>query len=681
MNRQRMVAMLICLLLTLTIIASAEEDLSVLPGTVDGIKANEMMKHYLLRQADQNFEKWKAEYEARKTSQQIVEYQKDLRQKFLEAIGGLPERTPLNPQITGLVHREGYRVEKVIFESQPKHYVTALLFLPFSAKYKPPYPGVLLPCGHAREAKAYDAYQTMGALLALNGMAALVFDPIDQGERSQMPSKLPEMWGTTSHTMVGVGSILLGRNTARFEIWDGIRAIDYLQSRPEVDPNRIGCTGNSGGGTQTSYLMALDDRILAASPSCYITSLDRLLHTIGPQDAEQNIFGQLAFGMDHADYLMMRAPKPTLICAATKDFFDIQGVWTSFRYAKRLYTTLDFAERIDLLENDAGHNYNRQAREGVARWMARWLLKHDEPITEPDIQLLSEEEVRCTPQGQVMLLEGARSTYDLNRDFEKQLAEHRKQLWATADRAHLLDKVRVLAGIRKLAELPKPELQEIDAIERQGYTIKRTILKPEDGIYLPALMFVPEKTRPDSAVLYVHEKGKAADADPNGPLEKLVKAGNLVLAVDLRGTGETQLAEGYVGGHFGPDAKDIYTAYLLGRSYVGMHAEDVLVCAEFLRQRQKGQVELIATGHVTVPALHAAALEPDLFGSVKLIRPLVSWSNIIELGLSRNQLVNTVHGALTTYDLPDLAATLADKLTTEQPLNALAEPIETDQDR
>ena len=125
----------------------------------------------------------------------------------------------------------------------------------------PPFPGVIVPCGHAGEAKAYEAYQTMGALLALNGMAALVFDPIDQGERSQMPSALPQIQGTTAHTMLGVGSILLGRSTARFEIWDGMRAIDYLQSRPEIDPNRIGCTGNSGGGTQTSYLMALDDRI------------------------------------------------------------------------------------------------------------------------------------------------------------------------------------------------------------------------------------------------------------------------------------------------------------------------------------------------------------------------------------------------------------------------------------
>jgi cephalosporin-C deacetylase-like acetyl esterase len=265
--------------------AFSQEDLRVLPEKIDNVAPGDMMSHYLRRLAQQKFEDWKVQYEQRKTPEQIAEYQKRLREKFIEAIGGLPERTALNPQVTGIVSRDGYRVEKIIFESQPKHHVSALLFLPDAGKHKPPYPGVLVPCGHSTNGKAHDAYQTMGALLALNGMAGLVFDPIDQGERSQMPSQLPRLAGTRAHTMLGIGSILLGRNTARFEIWDGMRAIDYLQSRPEVDPKRIGCTGNSGGGTQTSYLMSLDERIIAAAPSCYITGFERLMDTIGPQDA------------------------------------------------------------------------------------------------------------------------------------------------------------------------------------------------------------------------------------------------------------------------------------------------------------------------------------------------------------------------------------------------------------
>ncbi|MHC4326773.1 MAG: alpha/beta hydrolase [Planctomycetota bacterium] len=680
MNRRRMVAVASCLVLMLGAAVSVAEDLRVLPETIDGVKPSDMMGRYLRRLARDRFDKWEARYEQRKTPEQIAEYQKHLREKFIEAIGGLPERTPLNPQITGVVRRDGYKVEKVIFESQPKHYVTGALFVPDPSRFKPPYPAVLEPVGHSFAAKAREIYQTVGALLALNGIVAFVFDPIDQGERGQMLSQWPSVSGTKAHTMVGVGSMLLGRNTARFEIWDGMRTIDYLQSRPEVDPTRIGCAGLSGGGTQTSYLMALDERVAVAAPACYLTSFERLLATIGPQDAEQNIYGQLAFGMGHADYLMMRAPKPTLICAATGDFFDISGTWTSFRYAKRLYSRMGFAERIDLIEHDGQHNYHKPLREATTRWMMRWLLGKDEPITEPPIKLLSEKEIQCTPDGQVMLLEGARSTYDLNRDFEKELAKRRKKLWTTRDHAQLLSRIRQIAGIRKLAELPKPKVVKLGTVKRDGYRIRKVRLMPEDGIHLPALMFNADGQTPsEGAVLYIHEKGKDADAAPGGPIEKLAKAGKRVLAIDLRGTGETgQTAQRKFTGVTGSDWKDVFTAYLLGRSYVGMRAEDVLVCARFLRQEQTGPVELIVVGNVGVPALHAAALEPDLFASVKLMRSLTSWANLIELGRSVNQQVSAVHGALTIYDLPDLAGTLGGKLTVEEPLNALGEAVTAD---
>jgi len=686
MNRNKTTLIVLFLLLVVNTTGwtqAQQEKLNVLPKKIDGFEASEMMNKYLLKKVLQEFENWKGEYERRKTPEQIAQYQKRLRSKLLEAIGGLPERTPLNPQVTGVIYRDGYRVEKVIFESQPKHYVTGALFLPEDRKHQKPYPAVLVPCGHSQNGKASDSYQTMGALLALNGMAALVFDPIDQGERIGQMESLPQMWGVQAHTMIGVGSILLGRNTARFEIWDGMRAIDYLQSRPEVDADRIGCTGNSGGGTQTSYMMALDERIIAASPSCYITSFDRLLNTIGPQDAEQDIYGQLAFGMDHADYLMMRAPTPILICAATGDFFDIQGTWSSFRYAKRLYTRLGFAEHVDLLENDAGHNYNRTQRQGVLRWMARWLLNKDTPLTEPPIKLLSEEEIQCAPDGQVMLIDGAKSVYDLNRDFERQLAEHRRKLWSNKRKAKLLGRVRSLARIRELAALPKPKVEKVGTVQRPGYRIEKLILKPEFGIYLPALLFTPKQADIRDVVLYIHEEGKIADANDDGPIGELVNNANAVLAVDIRGIGETKQSDQKYGKpYFGSDSQDVFMAYLLGRSFVGMRAEDILTCARWLAENkalgQPGCIFLVTVGNVDVPALHAAALEPDIFSRVVLKGSLVSWSNLIEMGLSKNQLVNTVHAALMTYDLDNLAEILGNKLTIEQPFDAMGEPLKAE---
>jgi dienelactone hydrolase len=633
-----------------------------------------MMHRYLLEKAEHAAMRWKVDYEKRKTPAAIAAYQNGLRQKCLEALGGLPERTPLAPQVVGAVSRPGYRVEKIIFQSQPKHYVTALLFLPEAAHFKPPYPGVLVPCGHALPAKGHPEYQSMGALLALSGMAALVYDPIDQGERGQYLGKggWPNLWGCAGHTMVGMGAILLGRNTARFEIWDGMRAIDYLQSRPEINPQRIGCTGNSGGGTQTSYLMALDDRIRSAAPSCFLTSLPRLLATIGPQDAEQNIFGQLAIGLDHADWIMMRAPSPVLLCAATKDFFDLTGTWDTFRYAKRLYTRMGASERVDLMENDAGHNYNTIQREAAARWMSRWLLGKNQVIHEPRLALLSEKEFHCTTDGKVMSLPGARSVYDLNEDYENELAQRRGAAWTSGDQTAQLQRVRRLAGIRKLSELPKPQVEIFGSVARQGYRVEKLLLKPEDGIALPALLFLPETPKSRSIVVYVHQQGKAADAGPGGPIERLALAGESVLAVDLRGTGQTQAA--LTDNFYSAEYQDAYLAYLLGRSYVGTRAEDVLVAARYAVERiaggQQGTVCLVAVGNVGIPALHAAALEPGLFKSVKLTRTLTSWSNVIHERLNKGLMTHLVHGALAQYDLPNLVAALGAKITVEEPADA-----------
>jgi len=661
--------------------AAPPDEYRVLPETVDGTAPRDMMKQYLLSEVEIARQKWVKTFEALKTPEQIQEYQKQRRAQFVEALGGFPQRTPLQPQVTGVIRRKGYRVEKVIFQSQTRHYVTALLFIPESNKFKMPYPGVLVPCGHSRTGKGSEAYQTMGASLASHGMAALVFDPIDQGERSQFldENQKPPIWGTTAHTMIGVAGIVLGRNTARFEIWDGMRAIDYLQSHPAVDPGRIGCTGNSGGGTQTSYLMTLDDRIGPAAPSCYITSFWRLIPTIGPQDAEQNIYGQLSFGLDHADYLIIRAPKPTLICAATKDFFDIDGVWDSFRYAKRVYTRLNFPERVSLLENDASHNYNQQQREGVLRWMSRWLLNKDQPLTEPKINILSAEELQCTPRGRTMLLDDARSVYDLNLDYEKELALQRQQLWSDKPKEKRREIIRNVTGIRRWQDLPKPKIEKVGSLKRKTYHIEKLILQPEKGIYLPALQFIPNDP-PTGALLYVNEKGKQLQAQPGGNLENLVKQGKLVLAVDLRGMGETQqTGQRNFDLLFGSDWKDTFTAYLLGRSFVQMRAEDILICAKYLTARLPAQVshklELVAVGNVGVPALHAAALEPDTFPKIKVSETLISWSDVIHRRLTKNQLVNTVHGVLKTYDLPDLTDLVGDILILESPLDANENPI------
>jgi dienelactone hydrolase len=645
-----------------SILGAGAQTVTVLPERIDGVAPKDMMKACLKRQTDAAFERWAKDYAALTTPEAIAAYQAGLRAKFLKAIGGLPERTPLNPRVTGTLSREGYRIEKVVFESRPKLFVSAALFLPDASRDNPPHPGVLVPCGHAENAKAYESYQTMGASLALAGMAALVFDPIDQGERFQLLDATghPLLGGVTAHTMLGVGATLLGRSVAQFEIWDGVRALDYLASRPEVDPARIGITGNSGGGTQASYLMALDERIKVAAPSCYLTGFKALLATIGPQDGEQNIFGQLAFGLDHADYILMRAPAPFLICAATNDFFDIGGAWQTFRYAKRLYTRLGFAERVELMENDAPHNYDRLQRQSVLRWMARWLLGKDAPLVEPPIATFTDEELRATPRGQVMLLPGARTAYEFNADLARELAAKRAPLWAAASDEERRAKIRAVTGIRPLAEIPEPSIDDRGA--------GRLVVAREDGALLPVLALNTASAGRHGVVLYADERGKSAALAAGA-----VNAGPRTLwAVDVRGTGETQQTDLPWAADFGPNQHECVTAYLLGRSYLAMRAEDILVCARAAAALAPARtVDLVAVGNVGVPALHAAALEPRLFSSVRIVRALKAWQSVIECRTHRDQLVNAVHGALAVYDLPDLAAMLGRKVKIEEPLDAL----------
>ncbi len=661
---------------------SRAEDFQVLAGD-EAAAARAMMHEYFMAKVREAMDRRDAAYEELKTREDLAAYQQRMRQFFVEALGGFPERTPLNPRVVAADQRDGYRVEKVIFESQPRHFVTAVLYLPDK---KPPYPGVLVPCGHSGNGKASEAYQRVCILLAKNGMAALCYDPIEQGERYQLLDEKgkPLAGGTTAHCLVGVGSTLLGRNTATFRIWDGMRAIDYLAGREEVDPGRIGCTGNSGGGTLTSYLMALDERIVCAAPSCYLCGFRRLTETIRPQDAEQNIHAQIGFGMDHADYIHMRAPKPTLMCTATHDFFDIDGAWACFRQSKRFYTRLGFAERVDLIETDAKHGFNTELRTGAVRWMRRWLLETDDAITEPEFPVAGDEQLQCTPRGQVMLLEGARSTYDLNIELEEKLAQERNELWQQAAKTEALAKVRKIAGIRALADLPKCECTTVASTEYgDRHKLVKLILRPEKGISLPALAFIPEK-RSGEAYLYLHADGKQADAGPDGPIEKLLDQGHLVLAVDLRGVGETA-PEGSskrgIAHHVGPQWKEFYLAYLLGTSYLAMRTEDILASARFLAGYEAGEepnrVHLKGSGRVGPPALHAAALEPELFASVSLRNCVESWSGVLRTPMAINQFENVVHGALKTYDLPDLLGTLPkEKVTFAEPFDPTEQPVE-----
>ena len=696
----------------------AAEDLAVLKPSPDGTPPARQLEKWLMAGVNQMVAARNASFEKAIKSRAACEaWQRERRAFFLDRIGGLPERTPLNPQITGTLAGKGYRLEKILLETRPGFHLTANLYLPDTP---PPWPAVLVPCGHSHDGKAAGAYQLVCRLLARHGMAALCYDPIGQGERYQLldtanehtafedsprytpPHPAVRLTCTTEHTMTGFGSALLGANVAQFRIWDGMRVIDYLQSRPDILRDKIGCTGNSGGGTETAYLMALDDRILAAAPGCYLTTFAKLIETRGPQDGEQIIFGQLAFGMDQADYCIMRAPRPTLICAGTRDAtFDFGGTWELFRDAKRFASRIGHADSVDLAAADAPHGFTLQLREAATRFMARHLLGRDilvrevetlpDSFTDDELRAFSQPDwtaaqLQCTPQGQVLLLPGERSVFQINAGVAAQWKAQREPVWKAMNDAGKQRTIRETIGAT-FDDNERVEVRAAGSIERDGFVIQKLILTTEPSLDLPALAFVPKaKAGPRAAVLYLHGGSMKADAAPGGPIEALVKQGRIVLAAELRGIGETEVGPhsgrtAYGRGRFGPDLLDVMTAYLMGRSHVGMRCDDAL---RWLRHLQSGAltggapagIELIATGEATIPALHAAALRPAAFRRITMRRMIPSWESLVGAGETFDQAVNIVHGALRHYDLPDLARFIAaEKITFAEPVDGLGRAV------
>lgn len=613
-----------------------------------------MVKNYLFRLSDEAFARRQAARDALKTETQIKAYQTEMRAFFTEQLGGFWEKGPLNAEVVGAGEGEGFRYEKVMYDSLPGVRITAIIFLPLTAG---PYPGVLVPCGHSANGKAMDVYQRTCILLARNGIAALIYDPIGQGERSQIlkDGGKPKYGSTIEHTVVGTAAIPLGWNTAKFRIWDGMRGIDYLQSRTDIHPDTIGCTGNSGGGTLTAYIMALDERVDCAAPSCYITSLKKFFRKDGPQDAEQDIHAQIARGMEHADYIMMRAPKPTLILCATHDFFSIEGTWDSFRDAKRLYTKLGFAERVNLVEADAEHGFSPPLRQGAGRWMRRWLMHKDDPIVEQDAAVLTDEQAQCTPHGQVILMPGQRTVLDVMVEEEQRLDAQRRQWLDSTSKEAVVAKIRELTGIRPAAESSEPAVEKGDAEERDGCRVENLVFLPEEGIRLRAKWYVPEKPAGPAELRVAPDNID----EPTQDLLDKVAAGTTVLAVEVRGTGITtpKTRLGSYDKIFGGGWRDFFTAYMLDKTYLGMQAQDMTVCGRWLAEKSGGKVALHAAGHGLQPAaLHAAALAPEIFAACNLDQPPATWTQTVRDPERRAVLLNTVHGALRYYDIPDLQA-------------------------
>lgn len=682
-------ALLLVLVLGLQapILAQSRGELDFVTGLEEFREIRRMLPDFVHRIAEELLSRREEVIAGWSHPRQVEERRAYVRERFQQALGGpFPHRTPLNPRVVGVLERDGYRIEKIIFESQPRFYVTANLYLP--SRGTSPYPGILFPLGHERGAKSNPTWQQVLGSLALKGFVSLAWDTIGQGERVQLydvdfgESKV--FRSTTEHTILGIQGLLAGDSLARYTIWDGIRALDYLLSRSEVDPNRIGCTGNSGGGTHTAYLAALDDRIHVAAPSCYLTSWRRLLETIGPQDAEQILLPWLRAGLDHPDFVHAFAPKPYLILSAIRDFFSISGARETYGEARRIYRLLGAEERIQMVEADDGHGYSKPRRLAAYDWFARWLKGTEDAAPEPEIEIATEQELFCTETGQVSTSLGGETVFSQNQKRVRQLARSLPRFAnpeeVSSHRKEMADRLRRLA-VYEPVEGPLP-VEPFGEIQREGYRIEKLVYESEPGIRVPALLFLPQapqSKRP--AVLYADGRGKSAAAMPGGDIEQMVQAGFVVLSVDLRGMGETRFIDPQQASdfprYFG-DYDSAMTALLVSRPLPGGRMRDLVRGLDLLSRRDEvdtGRIYLFGKGSAAVPVLFAALLEDRIQG-VCLEEMLLSYQDVVDRRIHRQVFENILWGALREFDFPELLAGLAPRsVWIVNPVNSLGHRV------
>ena len=594
----------------------------------------------------------RAEYDA---------YRKAMHAKMMSALGEWPARTPLNARTVSIVKRDGYHIEKVIFESMPGLFVTANLFVPDGEGKRP---AIVMSCGHADEGKDCDIYLRACVIAVKQGFVALMYDPYEQGERREFAG----VGSTIHHNVIGIKAALLGWSMPMLRVWDGMRAIDYAESRPEVDRARIGFMGQSGGGTMTALMTAVDWRLKATAPSCYLTSLRHLCESMGPQDAEQNIFGQLAFGLNHTGYVLLPDTKVAVTCRF-RDMFSIYGTLDLFRTVQTLAAKVGTSGHYALNSAPGPHGWTESTETSSVDWMRAWLKGEtqllpldctkyrplDIGFTVKEVDRgLAPEERGVTATRRTMDVPGARDIHVILRDRLATALKNRPAYSAAARKAVAVK----LAGVKRPAEM-RAVVKELNPIFVDGAKLTRVAFVYPDGLELPACWLTP--TNPVAArppVLMVGSKGRAAWA---AEVRTRLDAGASVLVADVTGYGEIGKANAiFYRADDCPEEGVSAMLYLMGESMTGRRATDMLVLADWIRGKTGAVPELVAHGSAAIPAAHAHAADAGAFAAVTIADAPKSWTELIETQtISKTETIHyrytyLVVNGLLHYDWPDL---------------------------
>ncbi|MCK5103648.1 MAG: acetylxylan esterase [Cyclobacteriaceae bacterium] len=617
------------------------------------------------------------------TKNDYLKRQETVKEKLLRITGPLPGKTPLNARVTGVIKKKDYKVEKVIYESMPGYYVTAALFLPKKRKGKAP--AVIYASGHTANGFRSETYQHIIINLVKKGFVVLAFDPIGQGERLQYYNEKEgksRFGPTTEHSYPGAQCYISGYSPTKYFIWDGIRSVDYLLTRKEVDPKRIGMTGRSGGGTQTAFTAAMDDRILAAAPECFITSMEYVLKTIGPQDAEQNLFHMISEGIDHADLLEVRAPKPALMVTTTRDFFSIQGARETYKEVKQFYQVLGDGSQINMVEDDDVHASTKKNREAMYAFFQKSLDNPGSP-DDLDVEVFEEKELWATETGQLATSLKGETLYSLNKKVVENQRAKLKLLRGKEDFdehiATVSSEAKQLSGFEYPDNFGKAVFS--GRYVKKEYLLEKYLVPGSGDYMLPAALFIPVEKRKNEVVLLLDEQGMEHAANKDSLLVRsILKQGYSVLLFDVPGIGS--LGPGYLRGDAYIDNTSFnqwFAGILTNKSIVGMRAEDIVRMVHFLKTdiREIETISALASGATGSEMLHAAVFNENI-QKVCLIQPFLSFADIaLSHEYSPAYIPSTVAGAIEKYDLPDLMASLCPrKVLVINPLSSDRSPAE-----
>lgn len=604
-----------------------------------------------------------------------------VRAKLWEIIGGPLEKTPLNARSVGTLERKHYRIEKVIFESQPRVYVSANLYVPKAAT--PPFPAILSPLGHYSEGKSTLDYQILFQNLARKGYLVLAFDPLGQGERHQYLDRQtgrPLDGPTEEHDKAGWPTLLLGATLAQYCVWDGMRALDYLLARPEADSSRVGCVGHSGGATMTMYLCALETRIQVA-----VEVEGHTRNFGGPDyvppgavgDAEQNLVGSLKMGVDRGDMLYAFAPKPLLMAYTVNDALErpsyVQAVNEIYDDCRNAYRIMGAEERVRLFPSYLPHEFDSINRREAYAWLNRWLANEDAGTEESQLEAFPPGALNCTKTGEVLTSLGGRSVVQIGSDRVRSLAAASSSR-TTAEPG--VDLVRFRDRLRSLLSLPTERISLNENLlsrsERPGVSIEEFNFRSEDEIRVPGWFIKPNKS--DGVfptLLYVSENGKDSAVTEDMKQEELMslaQRGVAVCAIGLRGSGDTSPSFPTAGPHWyysggGKLLREDYAwaSLILGNPVLGQQVWDLLRCLDFLTKRPDvdiHQLHVAGVGGGALAALLGAVLD-DRLASIVCDHMLAGFRSVVESEDFNLELSWFVPGILKEFDLPELVAALA----------------------